>query len=134
MSKEYFDEFEVCYENTHDEIITTQFKREGNRYLDRTVRRAYEVFKVQQAKVEELQTLYTQQGINMLKLQKRVDSLTQTMEELQKRLKLIPLEEIKEVIEGNAMFLYHEFSEDDAYEKAERLISILEQALKGEGQ
>ncbi len=27
----------------------------------------------QQAKVEELQTLYTQQGINMLKLQKRVD-------------------------------------------------------------
>lgn len=57
MSKEYFDEFEVCYENTHDEIITTQFRREGNRYLDRTVRRAYEVFKVQQAKVEELQKL-----------------------------------------------------------------------------
>ncbi|QYC51701.1 hypothetical protein [Acinetobacter phage Abp95] len=27
----------------------------------------------QQSKVEELQTLYTQQGINMLKLQKRVD-------------------------------------------------------------
>ncbi|ENU2129602.1 hypothetical protein ACN6Q1_00725 [Acinetobacter baumannii] len=29
----------------------------------------------QQAKVEELQTLYTQQGINMLKLQKRVDAV-----------------------------------------------------------
>ncbi|MBF6686188.1 hypothetical protein HN243_19735, partial [Acinetobacter baumannii] len=28
----------------------------------------------QQSKVEELQTLYTQQGINMLKLQKRVDA------------------------------------------------------------
>ncbi|MES5770376.1 hypothetical protein ABUE25_00790 [Acinetobacter baumannii] len=28
----------------------------------------------QQAKVEELQTLYTQQGINMLKMQKRVDA------------------------------------------------------------
>lgn len=28
-----------------------------------------------QAKVEELQTLYTQQGINMLKLQKRVDAV-----------------------------------------------------------
>ncbi|EMI8961208.1 hypothetical protein ACY3WP_002763 [Acinetobacter baumannii] len=27
-----------------------------------------------QAKVEELQTLYTQQGINMLKMQKRVDA------------------------------------------------------------
>lgn len=30
----------------------------------------------QQAKVEELQALYTQQGINMLKLQKRVDAAT----------------------------------------------------------
>lgn len=29
----------------------------------------------QQAKVEELQALYTQQGINMLKLQKRVDAV-----------------------------------------------------------
>ncbi|EPW4589169.1 hypothetical protein ACWLQ8_003829, partial [Acinetobacter baumannii] len=29
----------------------------------------------QQAKVEELQTLYTQQGINMLKMQKRVDAV-----------------------------------------------------------
>ncbi|MEN8314437.1 hypothetical protein ABFO81_13040 [Acinetobacter baumannii] len=28
----------------------------------------------QQAKVEELETLYTQQGINMLKMQKRVDA------------------------------------------------------------
>ncbi|MBD0446137.1 hypothetical protein HPQ31_17800 [Acinetobacter nosocomialis] len=35
---------------------------------------AYEVGQQsQQAKVEELQTLYTQQGINMLKMQKRVD-------------------------------------------------------------
>ncbi|EPF6070332.1 hypothetical protein MQ669_002958 [Acinetobacter nosocomialis] len=31
------------------------------------------VWQHQQAKVEELQTLYTQQSINMLKLQKRVD-------------------------------------------------------------
>ncbi|PPC08159.1 hypothetical protein SOI76_05180 [Acinetobacter pittii] len=31
-------------------------------------------FQEQQAKVEELQTLYTQQGINMLKMQKRVDT------------------------------------------------------------
>ena len=53
MSKGYFDEFEVCYENTHDKIITTQFRREGDRYLDRTVRRAYEVFKVQQQKLDE---------------------------------------------------------------------------------
>lgn len=35
---------------------------------------AYMSFQHQQAKVDELQTLYTQQGINMLKLQKRVDA------------------------------------------------------------
>lgn len=35
---------------------------------------AYEAWQHQQAKVEELQALYTQQGINMLKLQKRVDA------------------------------------------------------------
>nr|EKV9198896.1 hypothetical protein [Acinetobacter baumannii]EKW3173681.1 hypothetical protein [Acinetobacter baumannii]EKW7942940.1 hypothetical protein [Acinetobacter baumannii] len=36
---------------------------------------AWEIQKEQQAKVEELQTLYTQQGINMLKMQKRVDAV-----------------------------------------------------------
>lgn len=36
---------------------------------------AYMSFLKQQAKVDELQTLYTQQGINMLKLQKRVDAV-----------------------------------------------------------
>ncbi|TGZ02917.1 hypothetical protein E5979_00005, partial [Acinetobacter baumannii] len=36
---------------------------------------AYEAWQHQQAKVEELQTLYTQQGINMFKLQKRVDAV-----------------------------------------------------------
>lgn len=80
MSKEYFDEFEVCYENTHDEIITTQFKREGGRYLDRTVRRAYEVFKVQQQKLDEyilvaetLDELYVKEVEKNRKLQKRVN-------------------------------------------------------------
>lgn len=34
---------------------------------------ALHLFREQQAKVEELQTLYTQQGINMLKMQKRMD-------------------------------------------------------------
>ncbi|MEX3725403.1 hypothetical protein AB3504_19385 [Acinetobacter baumannii] len=36
----------------------------------------------QQAKVEELQTLYTQQGINMLKMQKRVDALELKIKEI----------------------------------------------------
>lgn len=80
MSKEYFDEFEVCYENTHDEIITTQFKREGNRYLDRTVRRAYEVFKVQQQKIDEyilvsetLDELYVKEVEKNKEMRKKVD-------------------------------------------------------------
>ncbi|WP_068791436.1 hypothetical protein [Acinetobacter sp. 1179249] len=65
----------------------------------------------QQAKVEELQTLYTQQGINMLKMQKR-------LEELELFLKRI-----------------HRYGLD-AY-NVSTCMSIrdeLEQALKGEGQ
>lgn len=80
MSKEYFDEFEVCYENTHDKIITTQFRREGDRYLDRTVRRAYEVFKVQQQKLDEyilvvetLDDLYVREVAKNAELKKQID-------------------------------------------------------------
>lgn len=35
-----------------------------------------------QAKVEELQTLYTQQGINMLKMQKRLEELESLLEKI----------------------------------------------------
>lgn len=89
MSKEYFDEFEVCYENTHDEIITTQFKREGDRYLDRTVRRAYEVFKVQQQKIDEyilvcetLDELYVKEVEKNRDLQKRIDIMQEKINEV----------------------------------------------------
>ncbi|EKF47533.1 hypothetical protein W9I_00007 [Acinetobacter nosocomialis Ab22222] len=66
----------------------------------------------QQAKVEELQTLYTQQGINMLKMQKRVDVLTQTMEEVLEEMKY-PTATFEEVIVCG--------------------VKVLEQALKGGG-
>ncbi|MCJ9255927.1 hypothetical protein [Acinetobacter baumannii] len=59
----------------------------------------------QQAKVEELQTLYTQQGINMLKLQKRVDAIKQLIHD------------------------YHQHS----YREADDFVFYLEQVLKGEG-
>ncbi len=62
---------------------------------------------------DELQTLYIQQGINMLKLQKRVDVLTQTMEEVLEEMKY-PTATFEEVIVCG--------------------VKVLEQALKGEGQ
>jgi len=61
---------------------------------------------------DELQTLYTQQGINMLKLQKRVEALTQTMEEVLEEMKY-PTATFEEVIVCG--------------------VKVLEQALKGEG-
>lgn len=70
------------------------------------------VWQHQQAKVEELQTLYTQQGINMLKMQKRVDVLTQTMEEVLEEMKY-PTATFEEVIVCG--------------------VKVLEQALKGGG-
>lgn len=50
------------------------FNEPTNSYLHSGVQAAFESYQHQQAKVEELQTLYTQQGINMLKMQKRVDA------------------------------------------------------------
>ncbi|MEW0938507.1 hypothetical protein AB2O92_17700 [Acinetobacter baumannii] len=76
----------------------------------------WEVWQEQQAKVEELQTLYTQQGINMLKMQKRVDA---ALKETQ-----FALQYVEEDMRGN-----HEFLQMAMI----RTFKALEQALKGEG-
>lgn len=65
---------------------------------------------------DELQTLYTQQGINMLKLQKRVDA---ALKETQ-----FALQYVEEDMRGN-----HEFLQMAMI----RTLKALEQALKGEG-
>lgn len=61
---------------------------------------------------DELQTLYTQQGINMLKLQKRVDAIAHLIRGLRAEFDLWVDVECPQV---------------------ERQIELLEQALKGEG-
>ncbi|ATD20524.1 hypothetical protein phiAb1151011551_00002 [Acinetobacter phage Ab11510-phi] len=65
----------------------------------------YMSFQSRQTEVDELQNLYTQQGINMLKLQKRVDAV---------------------IIEIENMYLSGAIGFDT--------VKKLEQALKGEGQ
>ncbi|MFK7163097.1 hypothetical protein [Acinetobacter baumannii] len=74
----------------------------------------------QQAKVEELQTLYTQQGINMLKLQKRVDAALKKLDKRRDELWSKWKEQADMQDQGAA----------NAFEEA---YWILEQALKGEG-
>lgn len=81
--REAFERFECeKYEANYDDMkknwdwYESQF---GYRYSPDSLRGKgwaiwQEAWQHQQAKVEELQTLYTQQGINMLKLQKRVDA------------------------------------------------------------
>ncbi|MDA4972824.1 hypothetical protein PGK32_17955, partial [Acinetobacter baumannii] len=66
---------------------------------------------------DELQTLYTQQGINMLKMQKRVDAATKQAQNA--------LQYVEEDMRGN-----HEFLQMAMI----RTFKDLEQALKGEGQ
>ncbi|HFX6391063.1 TPA: hypothetical protein ACIFDU_003440 [Acinetobacter baumannii] len=51
-----------------------KFNEEFGFYPNMAMTVADLVWQHQQAKVEELQAIYTQQGINMLKLQKRVDA------------------------------------------------------------
>ncbi|EHU1614170.1 hypothetical protein A0118_RS13860 [Acinetobacter baumannii] len=61
---------------------------------------------------DELQTLYIQQGINMLKLQKRVDALEKTE---------FKLAQVKAILQNNPKLL------------ESILVKKIEQALKGEG-
>lgn len=74
----------------------------------------------QQAKVEELEALYTQQGINMLKLQKRVDAVKGLAQNLWE--KSNEKHEQGKVWESKALG-----------ECADEILDVLEQALKGEG-
>ncbi|WP_424585530.1 hypothetical protein [Acinetobacter baumannii] len=102
-----------------------EFDKKANRYYcpyvadstASTYQSKWVVWQHQQAKVEELQTLYTQQGINMLKMQKRVDA---ALKETQ-----FALQYVEEDMRGN-----HEFLQMAMI----RTFKALEQALKGEGQ
>lgn len=73
------------------------------------------VWQHQQAKVEELQALYTQQGINMLKLQKRVDAALKLIESWNE----IAFDKTTHWTEGYEEGCYH-------------CAAQLEQALKGD--
>ncbi|EHU1235910.1 hypothetical protein KTJ63_02040 [Acinetobacter baumannii] len=105
------------YENmlldiARNQLSVSVFDKNGRKYRNHIVQTAYEVFQHQQAKVEELQTLYTQQGINMLKLQKRVDALEKTE---------FKLAQVKAILQNNPKLL------------ESILVKKIEQALKGEG-
>ncbi|WP_077109228.1 hypothetical protein [Acinetobacter baumannii] len=106
----YFDEKENRYKVNADGCLISVVFLNGR----------WEVWQEQQAKVEELQALYTQQGINMLKMQKRVDAvkgLAQTLWE-----KSNEKHERGKVWESKALG-----------ECADEILDVLEQALKGEG-
>ncbi|MEF0102481.1 hypothetical protein [Acinetobacter baumannii] len=121
-------------------------KHEDGSYIQIEVENAKKVFQHQQAKVEELkashhgevighevhfkkikqerdelQTLYAQQGINMLKLQKRVDAALKKLDKRRDELWSKWKEQADMQDQGAA----------NAFEEA---YWILEQALKGEGQ
>ncbi|AIL78533.1 MULTISPECIES: hypothetical protein [Acinetobacter] len=76
----------------------------------------YMSFQSRQTEVDELQNLYTQQGINMLKLQKRVDAALKLIESWNE----IAFDKTTHWTEGYEEGCYH-------------CAAQLEQALKGEG-
>ncbi|AVO91227.1 hypothetical protein ILT02_16800 [Acinetobacter baumannii] len=77
----------------------------------------YMSFQSRQTEVDELQALYTQQGINMLKMQKRVDAALKLIESWNE----IAFDKTTHWTEGYEEGCYH-------------CAAQLEQALKGEGQ
>ncbi len=83
------EEFEQWYLDTYYKPYgfvppANLFERYEDTYIRENVYQHNLVWQHLQAKVEELQTLYTQQGINMLKLQKRVDAVKGLIEDLNK--------------------------------------------------
>lgn len=102
-----FKEFELKFDEWWEENYM-------NVSADRT--EAFDIYslglKHQQAKVGELQTLYTQQGINMLKMQKMVDLALEITKELRS-------------LNNESLETYSE--------SIEETICDIEQALKGEG-
>lgn len=124
--------------------IERRFDQESNTYDYCAIRWIWESWQHQQAKVEELkashhgevighevhfkkikqerdelQTLYIQQGINMLKLQKRVDALELKLRE----------------VAGIARRARHgEYYTESGRNAGLNIAAEIEQALKGEGQ
>lgn len=79
------EEFEEYFKEHHADSfysVDVALEMRGDDYIDFLASDLWAIWQHQQAKVEELQTLYTQQGINMLKLQKRVDALELKLREI----------------------------------------------------
>ncbi|WP_247124840.1 hypothetical protein [Acinetobacter baumannii] len=111
------EEFEKWFEETHDAIITTQFKKEGERYLDRNVRRSFESWQHQQAKVDELQKQLSEYIFVAETLDEMYVKEVQKSDDLQKRVD----KAIRLLVEAE---LY----------QSEPNIDLAVKALKGEGQ
>ncbi|EJB8455468.1 hypothetical protein [Acinetobacter baumannii] len=138
------EEFEAYFKEHHADSfysVDVALEMRGDDYIDFLASDLWAIWQHQQAKVEELkashhgevighevhfkkikqerdelQALYTQQGINMLKMQKRVDA---ALKETQ-----FALQYVEEDMRGN-----HEFLQMAMI----RTFKALEQALKGEG-
>lgn len=110
----FIDWFMREYSNFGGKPIAERYEEAFDTFNNDFIDARYDAFqdgwKVQQAKVEELQSLYTQQGINMLKLQKRVDAAIEAINEHYDSdgMSGLYFMDLKEILEG-------------------------EQALKGEG-
>lgn len=115
LLKAFIQYFNKEYPNFGGKPILERYKAEfdafDNEFIDSRYYAFQDAWQHQQAKADELQNLYTQQGINMLKLQKRVDAA---------------LARAGQACIGNEMF----------HQQFDDVIRILrgEQALKGEGQ
>ncbi len=81
------EEFEEYFKEHHADSfysVDVALEMRGDDYIDFLASDLWAIWQHQQAKVDELQTLYTQQGINMLKLQKRMDAVKGLIEDLNK--------------------------------------------------
>ncbi|MDC4264034.1 hypothetical protein NQ619_10590 [Acinetobacter baumannii] len=127
------EEFEKWFEETHDVIITTQFKKEGERYLDRNVRRSFETWQHQQAKVGELQKQLNEYIFVAETLDEMYVKEVKSSDELQKRVDALELK-LREIAGIARRARHGEYYTESGRNAGLNIAAEIEQALKGGGQ
>ncbi|MFW6475640.1 hypothetical protein ACOCHT_08130 [Acinetobacter baumannii] len=125
------EEFERWFEETHDVIITTQFKKEGERYLDRNVRRSFETWQHQQAKVEELEKQLSEYIFVAETIDEMYVKEAQKSDELQKRVDALELK-LREIAGIARRARHGEYYTESGRNAGLNIAAEIEQALKGD--
>lgn len=122
----------MLLEIARNQISASVFDKRGNKYRNHIVQTAYEVFKHQQAKVEELQKQLSEYIFVAETLDEMYVKEVQKSDELQKRVDTLELK-LKEIANIAMRARRGEYYTESGRNAGLNIAAQIEQALKGEG-